>query len=138
METLLNCSTINCSNTTTTNKTEPEVYNKLSSPGIFLTIYILFFLFAVIGNGLVCWIVLTNRRMHDSTNILLVNLALSDLLLALATTFQVADLAVKDLNLGKYFDNSFILQFTKYEFHGVSNIDFLMFVIVYSNESNHD
>ena len=115
METLLNCSTINCSNTTTTNKTEPEVYNKLSSPGIFLTIYILFFLFAVIGNGLVCWIVLTNRRMHDSTNILLVNLALSDLLLALATTFQVADLAVKDLNLGKHFDNSFILQFTKYE-----------------------
>ena len=76
--------------------------------------------------------------MHDSTNILLVNLALSDLLLALATTFQVADLAVKDLNLGKHFDNSFILQFTKYEFHGVSNTDFLMFVIVYSNDSNYD
>ena len=99
MQGLTNCST-NCTNTTS-NKTEPEIYNKLFSVGIFFTIYVLFFLFAVIGNGLVCWIVLTNRRMHDSTNILLVNLALSDLLLALATTFQVADFAVKDLNLGK-------------------------------------
>ena len=110
MQGFTNCSTNNCSNTTS-NKTEPEVYNKLFSVSIFLTIYALFFLFAVIGNGLVCWIVIANRRMRDSTNILLVNLALSDLLLALATTFQVADFAVKDLNLGKVV---FILQFTKF------------------------
>ena len=101
MQTLTNCTT-NCANLTS-NKTEPaEVYNKLFSVAILLTIYVLFLLFAVTGNGLVCWIVLTNRRMHDSTNILLVNLALSDLLLALATTFHVADFAVKDLNLGEF------------------------------------
>ena len=103
MQILTNC-TVNCSNRTL-NNTEPEVYNKLFAVGIFLTIYAVFLLFAVVGNGLVCWIVLTNRRMHDSTNILLVNLALSDLLLALATTFQVADFAVKDLNLGEFFFN---------------------------------
>ena len=45
--------------------------------------------------------------MHDSTNLLLVNLALSDLLMALATTFQVADFAVKDLNLGEFWHFQF-------------------------------
>ena len=108
MQAFTNCSTNNSTNTTT-NKTEPEVYNKLFSVGIFLTIYAFFFLFAVIGNGLVCWIVLTNRRMQDSTNVLLVNLALSDLLMILSSTSQVADFVVKDLNLGRYFDIYLIL-----------------------------
>ena len=83
------------------NTTEPEIYNKVSSVAIFMTIYVLFLLFAVTGNALVIWIVLTNRQMQDATNFLLVNLALSDLLMALATTFQFADFVVKDLNLGK-------------------------------------
>ena len=99
-EVFTNC-TMNCSNVSS-NKTQEEVYNKVFSVGIFIAIYALFMLFAVAGNGLVCWIVFTNRQMHDATNILLVNLALSDLLMALATTFQVADFVVKDLNLGEF------------------------------------
>ena len=91
------------------NKTEPEIYNKVFSVAIFMTIYVLFLLSAVIGNGLVIWIVLRNRQMQDSTNFLLVNLALSDLLMALATTFQFADFAVKDLNLGKRSTHPYVL-----------------------------
>ncbi|XP_046862338.1 tachykinin-like peptides receptor 86C [Xenia sp. Carnegie-2017] len=75
-----------------------KVYNKPFA--IYLPIYIFVILFAVLGNCLVCWIVLTNRRMHDSTNFLLVNLAVSDLLMALSSTFKFADLLVKDLHLG--------------------------------------
>lgn len=92
------------------NKTEPpEIYNKVFSVAIFMTIYVLFLLSAVIGNGLVIWIVLRNRQMQDSTNFLLVNLALSDLLMALATTFQFADFAVRDLNLGKSSPHLYVL-----------------------------
>lgn len=85
----------------TSNKTETEVYNKPFSVVIIMTVYATFLVVTVTGNGLVCWIILTNRRMHDATNVLLVNLALSDLMMALASTFQFADFVVKDLNLGK-------------------------------------
>lgn len=94
--------TTTVSSTISSNQTEPEIYNKVFSVAIFMTIYVLFLLFAVTGNGLVIWIVLTTRQMQDATNFLLVNLAVSDLLMALATTFQFADLTVKDLNLGKH------------------------------------
>ena len=57
--------------------------------------------FAVLGNGLVSWIVKANKTMHNVTNFLLVNLAVSDLLSAMSTIFQMVDLAVKDLKLGK-------------------------------------
>lgn len=91
-----NISCLNCS--TATNKIT-EIYNTLPSVAAFLSIFTLFITFAVLGNLLVCWIVKVNRRMHDITNYLLVNLAVSDLLMALSTIFQVIDFAVKDLNL---------------------------------------
>jgi hypothetical protein len=73
--------------------------------------------FAVAGNALVCYIVASNRRMHEVTNYLLVNLSISDLIQALATVFQVTDFVVKDLNLGMYVlvsINKFHLRFVAY------------------------
>ena len=101
---LLNTSYTNQSNCTTSscNDTNKEAYNSLGSAvPIFLTVYTLILMFAVAGNGLVCYIVASNRRMHEVTNYLLVNLSVSDLIQALATVFQVTDFVVKDLNLGR-------------------------------------
>jgi hypothetical protein len=60
-------------------------------------------MFAVAGNALVCYIVASNRKMHEVTNYLLVNLSVSDLIQALATVFQITDFVVKDLNLGRIY-----------------------------------
>ena len=90
------CNTSSCSN-----NTDKEIYNSLGSTvPVFLTVYTIILMFAVTGNALVCYIVASNRRMHDVTNYLLVNLSVSDLIQALATVFQVTDFVVKDLNLG--------------------------------------
>ena len=91
----------NCSAPPCDNSTDKDIYNSLSGVAIFLTVYTLILTFAVAGNSIVCWIVISNRRMHEVTNYLLVNLAVSDLIQALATVFQVTDFVVKDLNLGK-------------------------------------
>ena len=92
------CNTSSCSN-----NTDKEIYNSLGSAvPIFLTVYTIILMFAVAGNALVCCIVASNRRMHDVTNYLLVNLSVSDLIQALATVFQITDFVVKDLNLGMF------------------------------------
>ena len=78
-----------------------DIYNQLSSIPSFL-IYIVVLTFAIVGNGLVCWTVKVNQRMHDITNYLLVNLAVSDLLLAVSSIFQVVDFVVKNLDIGRY------------------------------------
>lgn len=105
MEVGLNMSLNNHSNCSIQcdNDTDNDIYNSLSGSAvpIFLTVYTFILMFAVAGNCLVCWIVISNRRMHEVTNYLLVNLAVSDLIQALATVFQVTDFVVKDLNLGK-------------------------------------
>ena len=92
-----------CNTSSCNNNTDKEIYNSLGSTvSIFLTVYTLILMFAVAGNSLVCYIVASNRRMHEVTNYLLVNLSVSDLIQALATVFQVTDFVVKDLNLGTY------------------------------------
>ena len=98
---LKNQSTCNSSSCNDTDR--PEIYNSLGSAvPIFLTVYTLILMFAVAGNALVCYIVASNRKMHEVTNYLLVNLSVSDLIQALATVFQITDFVVKDLNLGTY------------------------------------
>lgn len=93
-------------NTSTTSHPNSSMnYNQLPGAPIFLSIYALILMMAIIGNCLVCWIVKANQRMHNATNYLLVNLALSDLLLALSSIFQVADFVVKNLKLGEYYLN---------------------------------
>ena len=100
---LFNVSVYNSSNiSTASNETSGEIYNKLSFVPVYLTLYGIVLLFAVIGNCLVCYIVKVNQKMHSVFNYLLVNLAVSDLILALSTLFHVADFVIKDLNLGKY------------------------------------
>ena len=95
-------------NTTSCNNTGKDIYNALSgsSVPIFLAVYTLILMFAVVGNSMVCYIVAFNRRMHEVTYYLLVNLSVSDLIQALATIFQVTDFVVKDLNLGKFYSQS--------------------------------
>lgn len=45
---------------------------------------------AVLGNGLIMWVVLKNKRMHNVTNYFISNLALADIVIGVfATPFQV-------------------------------------------------
>ncbi|NXL20236.1 NPFF2 protein, partial [Setophaga kirtlandii] len=50
---------------------------------IFITSYLLIFLLCVVGNGGVCFIVLWSRHMRTVTNLFILNLAISDLLVGL-------------------------------------------------------
>ncbi|XP_075921694.1 neuropeptide FF receptor 1-like [Petromyzon marinus] len=49
----------------------------------FIMAYLFIFLLCMIGNGLVCFIVLQSRRMRTVTNTFILNLAISDLLVGL-------------------------------------------------------
>uniref|UniRef100_A0A8C5IVW2 Neuropeptide FF receptor 1 n=1 Tax=Junco hyemalis TaxID=40217 RepID=A0A8C5IVW2_JUNHY len=50
---------------------------------VFITSYLLIFLLCMVGNGGVCFIVLWSRRMRTVTNLFILNLAVSDLLVGL-------------------------------------------------------
>lgn len=52
----------------------------------FYALYILIFITGILGNALVCYVVITNRSMQTVTNLFILNLALSDILLC---TFSV-------------------------------------------------
>ncbi|KAK2870880.1 hypothetical protein QQF64_001961 [Cirrhinus molitorella] len=47
---------------------------------MYIFSYMLVLLLSVVGNGLVCLVVFRNRKMHSVTNLFIVNLAISDLL----------------------------------------------------------
>ncbi|NWW82853.1 NPFF2 protein, partial [Climacteris rufus] len=58
----------------------------LHQPGVaavFITSYLLIFLLCMVGNGAVCFLVLRGRHMRTVTNLFILNLALSDLLVGL-------------------------------------------------------
>jgi hypothetical protein len=58
---------------------------------LLFVFYCSFSFFAVVGNFLVMWIVITTRRMLNVTNILIANLALSDIIIGLfIMPFQVS------------------------------------------------
>ncbi|XP_069466736.1 neuropeptide FF receptor 1-like [Ambystoma mexicanum] len=50
---------------------------------MFILAYIFIFLMCMIGNMLVCFIVLKNRQMRTVTNMFILNLAVSDLLVGI-------------------------------------------------------
>ncbi|KAL7856493.1 hypothetical protein SRHO_G00153920, partial [Serrasalmus rhombeus] len=50
---------------------------------IFILAYILIFFLCMVGNLLVCFIVLKNKQMRTVTNIFILNLAISDLLVGI-------------------------------------------------------
>ncbi|NXI46633.1 NPFF2 protein, partial [Galbula dea] len=51
-----------------------------SVAAVFIASYLLIFLLCMVGNGVVCFIVLRSKHMHTVTNLFILNLAVSDLL----------------------------------------------------------
>ncbi|NXO78884.1 NPFF2 protein, partial [Sitta europaea] len=54
-----------------------------SVAAVFITSYLLIFLLCMVGNGGVCFIILWSKHMHTVTNLFILNLAVSDLLVGL-------------------------------------------------------
>ncbi|XP_074087647.1 neuropeptide FF receptor 2 [Macrotis lagotis] len=50
---------------------------------VFIISYFLIFVLCIVGNTVVCFIVALNKRMHTVTNIFILNLAISDLLIGI-------------------------------------------------------
>ena len=84
-----------------TNSTK-KPYDKPFSIYIVVIVWLLFFLACVIGNGLVCATVYRNRKMRTPTNTLLVNLAASDIMMAVCSSLAVVDFIVKDVYAGEF------------------------------------
>lgn len=59
-------------------------YNNIEEM-LYTTLYILISLFAIIGNGVVILAVIRRKEMRTNRNVLIVNLALSNLMLAITT-----------------------------------------------------
>lgn len=58
----------------------------LHQPGtaaVFVISYLLIFLVCMVGNGVVCFIVLRSKNMRTVTNLFILNLAISDLLVGI-------------------------------------------------------
>lgn len=66
---------------------------------MFIAAYVLIFLLCMVGNTLVCFIVLKNRHMRTVTNMFILNLAVSDLLVGI---FCMPTTLVDNLITGKY------------------------------------
>ncbi|MCI4392722.1 hypothetical protein PGIGA_G00149140 [Pangasianodon gigas] len=54
-----------------------------SVAAIFIVSYLLIFLVCMVGNGVVCFIVLRSKNMRTVTNLFILNLAVSDLLVGI-------------------------------------------------------
>ncbi|KAL2099981.1 hypothetical protein ACEWY4_004375 [Coilia grayii] len=92
------------------NTTETSTYNRTIMPYYrhstamamsYILSYILVLLFCVGGNGLVCLVVLRNRNMRSVTNLFILNLAISDLLVGV---FCVPTTLIDSLISGWPFD----------------------------------
>lgn len=57
--------------------------HKPSIAAVFTVSYLLIFVVCMIGNGVVCFIVLRSRNMRTVTNLFILNLAISDLLVGI-------------------------------------------------------
>ncbi|XP_030796040.1 neuropeptide FF receptor 1 [Rhinopithecus roxellana] len=80
-------------------------YYQHTSPvaAMFIVAYALIFLLCMVGNTLVCFIVLKNRHMRTVTNMFILNLAISDLLVGI---FCMPTTLVDNLITGWPFDNA--------------------------------
>uniref|UniRef100_A0A8B9ZBI5 Neuropeptide FF receptor 1 n=1 Tax=Anas platyrhynchos TaxID=8839 RepID=A0A8B9ZBI5_ANAPL len=80
-------------------------YYQHSSPvaAVFILAYTFIFLMCMIGNILVCFIVVKNRQMRTVTNMFILNLAISDLLVGI---FCMPTTLVDNLITGWPFDNT--------------------------------
>lgn len=57
--------------------------HQTSTAAIFIVSYLLIFLVCMVGNGVVCFIVLKSKNMRTVTNLFILNLAVSDLLVGI-------------------------------------------------------
>uniref|UniRef100_A0A8C8CQY4 Neuropeptide FF receptor 1 n=1 Tax=Oncorhynchus tshawytscha TaxID=74940 RepID=A0A8C8CQY4_ONCTS len=91
--------------TTTTNNITYFPYYQHSLPvaASFILAYLFIFLLCMVGNVLVCLIVLGNRRMRTVTNLFILNLAVSDLLVGI---FCIPTTLVDNLITGWPFTNT--------------------------------
>ncbi|XP_043087685.1 neuropeptide FF receptor 1 like 3 [Puntigrus tetrazona] len=80
----------------------PYYQHSLPAAALFTLAYLFIFLLCLMGNGLVCAIVLRNRHMRTVTNIFILNLAVSDLLVGI---FCIPTTLVDNLITGWPFSN---------------------------------
>ncbi|KAF6024477.1 hypothetical protein EB796_017205 [Bugula neritina] len=70
---------------------------------IIISLHVIVFILAVVGNGLVIATLVQNRRMRTVTNVFLLNLAVSDLLLAIfCMPFTVIPVVMEDFIFGHF------------------------------------
>ncbi|KAG9262062.1 neuropeptide FF receptor 1-like [Astyanax mexicanus] len=104
---LLNISTNSSSSSSTSNLTSVTYYpyyqHSLPVAASLTLAYLFIFLLCMVGNGLVCLIVLENRRMRTVTNLFILNLAVSDLLVGV---FCIPTTLVDNLITGWPFTNT--------------------------------
>ncbi|KAL0965678.1 hypothetical protein UPYG_G00284320 [Umbra pygmaea] len=100
---LTNCSNTNSSCTVSNIKLSPYYQHSLVIAASFTLAYLFIFLLCMVGNGLVCLIVLRNRHMRTVTNLFILNLAISDLLVGI---FCVPTTLVDNLITGWPFSNA--------------------------------
>lgn len=98
------CGTTNATNATnaTANRTNitffPYYQHSLPVAASFILAYLFIFLLCMLGNILVCLIVLRDHRMRTVTNLFILNLAVSDLLVGI---FCIPTTLVDNLITGK-------------------------------------
>ncbi|XP_061449357.1 neuropeptide FF receptor 1-like [Rhineura floridana] len=81
----------------------PYYQHSLSIAAVYIVAYLFIFALCMVGNSLVCCIVLRNSRMRTVTNLFILNLAISDLLVGI---FCVPTTLVDNLITGWPFSNS--------------------------------
>ncbi|XP_067289215.1 neuropeptide FF receptor 1 like 3 [Pseudorasbora parva] len=81
----------------------PYYQHSLPMAALFTLAYLFIFLLCLMGNGLVCVIVLRNRHMRTVTNIFILNLAVSDLLVGI---FCIPTTLLDNLITGWPFSNT--------------------------------
>uniref|UniRef100_A0AAR2LPK4 G-protein coupled receptors family 1 profile domain-containing protein n=1 Tax=Pygocentrus nattereri TaxID=42514 RepID=A0AAR2LPK4_PYGNA len=81
----------------------PYYQHSLPVAASLILAYLFIFLLCMVGNGLVCLIVLENRRMRTVTNLFILNLAVSDLLVGV---FCIPTTLVDNLITGWPFTNT--------------------------------
>lgn len=76
----------------------PYFQHSLGMAAMFVLAYLFIFLLCIIGNSVVCLIVLRNRNMWTVTNVFILNLSISDLLVGI---FCIPTTLVDNLITGK-------------------------------------
>ncbi|XP_064833205.1 neuropeptide FF receptor 1-like [Oncorhynchus masou masou] len=100
---LTDCTNTNSSCTVSSVKLSPYYQHSLAIAASFTLAYLFIFMPCMVGNCLVCLIVVKNRHMRTVTNLFILNLAISDLLVGI---FCIPTTLVDNLITGWPFSNA--------------------------------